>query len=127
MSENTQPNAENPADGRSDSNGGLGIFDPARTYLVVAGGDGYETHIVTGDTLEEMYLRMIFGDASQYPEDCSRDTLLEDLRDEDGHWESNWYHGPTRYRETFEDGYIEVIRMTPNAKLSARQRREEEP
>jgi hypothetical protein len=87
------------------------IFDPAHTYLVIGGGDGYETCIVTGDRLEDAYLRMIFGDETQYPTDCSRDDLLNDLRDDDGHWESNWYYGPTRYRKDFEDGYVEVIRL----------------
>ena len=98
-------------------NDGLGLTDPSRMYLVVAGGDGYETHTVPGDKMEEAYLKMLFGDESQYPDDYSRDELLKDLRDDDGHWESNWFHGPTRYREELEDGYVEIILLTPNVKL----------
>lgn len=89
------------------------ITDPSRTYLVIGGGDGYETKVVTGDKLEDAYLSMHFGEADKCPADI-RDDFLEALRDEDGHWESNWFYGPIRYSEDLEDGYISVILMTPN-------------
>ena len=90
------------------------ITDPSRTYLVIGGGDGYETKVVTGDKLEDAYLAMHFGEADKCPADI-REDFLEGLRDEDGHWESNWFYGPIRYSEDLEDGYISVVLMTPNA------------
>jgi hypothetical protein len=114
MNDHNKQDDNKPAVAPSGFNAVLGVTDPKRTYLVVASGDGYETHIVTGDKLEDTYLQMLFGDETQYPDDCSRDELLTDLRDDDGHWESNWYHGPTKYRENLEDGFVEVILMTPN-------------
>ena len=90
------------------------ITDPSKIYLLIGGGDGYETHIVTGDKLEEAYLAMHWGEVSNCPPN-ERENFLEALRDDDGHWEHNYALGPTRYREELEDGYVEVILLTPSA------------
>lgn len=92
------------------------ITDPSRMYLVVGGGDGYETRVVAGSDLEDAFLAMLFGDASNCPE-SERGDMLAGLRDEDGHWEHNYHYGPVRYGEDFEDGYISVILMTQGAEV----------
>lgn len=86
------------------------ISDTSRTYLLIGGGDGYETHVVAGDKLEDAYLALHFGAAENCPAD-KRDDFLEALRDED-RWSHNYPFGPTSYHEDLEDGFVGVVLMT---------------
>lgn len=86
------------------------ITAPSRTYLLIGGGDGYETYVVTGDKLEDAYLALHFGEASKCPAG-ERDDFLEAIRNEDN-WHHNHHFGPVRYGEDLEDGYIQAILMT---------------
>lgn len=97
------------------------ITDPARTYLLVSGGDGYETAMATGDKLENAYLSLFYTDAKNCPFN-EHEAFLESLYDEDN-WTINYMLGPVRYSEIFEDGSVDVILLsasdTPQKALAA--------
>ncbi len=86
------------------------ITDPTRTYLVIGGGDGYESHVVTGGELVDAYLALHFGEAANCPE-SERDGFAEWLLNEDN-WSHNWHYGPISYYEDLEDAYIGVHLIT---------------
>lgn len=93
------------------------IFDTSRIYVLVSGGDGYETSIVSGDKLEEAYLSMFYTDAKNCPEN-ERYSFLEALRDEDN-WTHNYAIGPVCYSESLEDGSVQIILLSNNAPQNA--------
>lgn len=81
----------------------------AALYLLVSGGDGYEAKIVTAAELDEAYVGLHFSPASSCPDD-ERKAMLEHLHDEDN-WELNHELGRVRYGQSYEDGYVEVVRL----------------
>lgn len=89
------------------------MHDPSRQYLLVCGGDGYQTQIVTGPELDEAWIGLQFSPSTDCPDDV-RAAILEALHDEDN-WQQCYEFGVTRFEEHFEDGYAEIILLTPNA------------
>lgn len=89
-------------------------------YLIVAGGDGYQTTIVPEDKLDEGYLRMVYGEKWMEAPAQERSLLLEHMHDLDMNWERADGIG-VRYRDNGCSGYIEVIRIEPTTTSPAKQ------
>ncbi len=79
-------------------------------YVVISGGDGYTAHIVPASKLDAVVLALECG-SDEPVSDAQRHLVLDHLHDED-HWESSHPVGPVRYRADFEDGYLEIIKLT---------------
>lgn len=80
-----------------------------KRYLLIGGGDGHSTRVVTEAELEEAFIGMHYMPASDCPAD-ERAGYLEVLRDED-----SWEQRPRRLHRQYEDGYVEVIELDDDA------------
>lgn len=86
-------------------------------WVVVAMGDGYETHIVTGqEALERKFLEMHFGQTRAAtdltPGEVEQmESMLAGFRDEDN-WVFNHDVGPVSFTQDNEDGNVYVYRLT---------------
>lgn len=94
---------------------------PADSWMLMSGPDGFDQRIVKGrEAMERAYLEMIFGDL---PPALSRvnveemESWLTKLRDT-GHWAHADGIGPIAYDESFEDGWISVVRLVPTKEVS---------
>lgn len=76
---------------------------------MVITGECYDTKIVAGEKLVEAYLTACWGEEKNAPEEVIRQTA-EDLADLDN-WSSDPDAGPIYYKEAFEIGAIEFIRL----------------
>lgn len=88
-------------------------------YFVASGGDGFMSQLVPESKLEDAYLACLFGDAEDCPADEREDTLAC-LRDRE-EWEIDG-STPVVFRARFEDGYINVYRLSPAAVAAAKTR-----
>lgn len=83
------------------------------TYLLISGGDGYSTQIIPASALDEAFIGLHYMPASECPAD-ERKSMLDALHDPDA-----WEQRPRRYNAQYEDGYVEVIELSPNAAPAA--------
>ena len=89
-------------------------------YVIVAGGDGYMTATITGrEAMERAFVRAHWPDVDfTKPLDEEQQQTLGYVRDED-EWEFEPRMGRTRLIVRYEDGYVEVLRLTDDLVGSA--------
>lgn len=86
-------------------------------WVLIALGDGYETHIAEGrEAMERKFLELHFGPTRPAIEVTAAEmkcmeSMLEALRDED-QWIRNYALGPVAYTAENEDGNVHVYRLT---------------
>jgi hypothetical protein len=78
-------------------------------YVIISGGDGYSTKIVTEAELEDAFVGVHYGDAGASCPPEERQAYVDGLRDED-----NWtmdYGARLSYHVSYEDGYVSIFRL----------------
>jgi hypothetical protein len=83
-------------------------------YVIIAGGDGYQTATVTGrEAMEQAFVRAHWPDAdfSKLSEDEQQ--TLACIQDED-EWAIDFQIGRTNFTVRYEDGWVSVYRLLDN-------------
>lgn len=83
---------------------------PEAVYLLIGGGDGFDAQIVRESELDDAFVGLHHVPAKDAPAE-ERKAMLDHLHDPDN-WERNHELGNVRYSQRYEDGYVEVVRLT---------------
>lgn len=80
------------------------------TFLMLGTGDGYQTVLVHGSRLLEAYEIACFGEVGHAPKGVM-ESCAEDFANLDN-WCLNPNYGPVFWKDDFEDGSLQFIRIT---------------
>lgn len=90
------------------------LTSKTESYIVIVGGDGYGTAIVHGrEEMERAFVRAMWPDADFSKLDEEQLQVLAVVQDQDN-WEIDGLLGRKKFIESYEDGWIEILRHTGN-------------